>query len=147
MQYTYFVITPQSGRGSIQQNGTLPGQQLYCVKFGDTNNEQARADQYRQFNPTYSFTANNVNKVQVGRVNIGTWLKNQVFVNQGYSVVNRMDGDPASEWYQAWNLNEVNVAGLVNGGFATYNLQTAAGQAAALPALLAIFTAANRAPS
>ena len=147
MQFTYFIITPQIGRGSIEQNGTLPGQQLYCVKFGDTDNAQVRADHYRSSNPTYSFTANNVNNVQVGGVNIGTWLKNQVFVNQGYSVVNRIDGDPASEWYQAWNLNGANVAGLANGGFAAYNLQTAAGRAAALPALLAIFTANNRAPS
>ncbi|MCJ1399925.1 hypothetical protein MMC11_003128 [Xylographa trunciseda] len=147
MQYTYFIVTPQLGRGSIQQTGTLPGQQLYCVKFGDTDNPAVHRTAYQNCNPTWSFTINNVAGAQVGGVNVGTWLKNSVFEAQHYSVVNRIDGDPDSEWYQAWNLNMANVAGLVNGGFTGYNLQTVAGRGLALPALLAIFTANNRTPT
>ena len=59
-------------------------------------------------------------------------------------MVNRIDRNPASEWYEAWNLNEANVAGLVNGEIAACDLQTADGQGAAL---LAIFTANSIASS
>ena len=63
---------PRAGRGSIQQHSILPGQQLYWLGFGDTNNVQIRAVQYQVPKPTYTMGANNVNNVQVGGVNMGT---------------------------------------------------------------------------